>query len=151
MSKLLSRYVPVIRLGGVIDAKMPISSGLAPISYYEYVSFPLTATSATQTVYTVPNDSCTWKLVAASARFGTASSSGTLQVEVAGAAVAAGSGTVQLTGTVALSGTADTTKNGTLIAAPTTVSAGTAVNAVIAGTMTNLANCSVTLVFQRLT
>ncbi len=149
MAKKLSNYSEPIRLGAVIDAKMPISSLRAPLSYYEYISVPLSATSTSLTAYVSPNDSCTWQIVGVSSRFGTASTSGTLQVEVAGAGIAVGSGTNQLTGTVALSGTANTTANGTVIASPTTISSGSAINLIIAGTMTSLANCSVTLVLQR--
>lgn len=154
MAKKLSRYIEAIRLGAVVDAKMPlagtISPAWSPISYYEYVSVPLTASSTSLTAYVAPNDGTTWQVAAVSARFGTASSSGTLQVEVAAAATAVGSGTNQLTGTVSLAGTADTTVNGTVIASPTVISAGKAVNLVIGGTMTSLADCSVTVVLQRL-
>lgn len=154
MAKKLSRYLPAIRLGAVVDAKMPlagtISPAYSPVSYYEYVSVPLTASSATQTAFVASNDNTTWQVAAVSSRFGTASSSGAIQVEVAGAGVAAGSGTNQLTGTVSLAGTANTTANGTMIASPTAIAAGSAVNIVVSGTMTSLANCNVTIVLQRL-
>lgn len=151
MTKTLSTYIPALKWGAVVDAKMPISGKRQPISYYEYcASSVLSATSATQPLFTVPNDGCTWQVAGVSARFSTASSSGTLQVEVAGAGVAPGSGTNQLTGTVSLAGTANTTVNGTVIASPTTISPGASINLVIAGTMTSLAGCVVTVILQRL-
>lgn len=154
MAKKLSRYVEALRLGAVVDAKMPLSGTISPswspVSYYEYVTLPLTATSTSLTAYVAPNDSTTWQVVAVSARFGTASTSGAVQVEVAGAAIAVGSGTNQLTGTVSLAGTTNTTVNGTIIASPTVLSAGGAVNVIVSGTMTSLANCQVTIVLQRL-
>jgi|SRR5579872_406853 len=111
----------------------------------------LSATSTSFTLWLNPNVGGTYKVVGASAVFGTASSSGTLQVEVATGTQAVGSGTNQLTGTVSLSGTANTTVNGTVIASPTTITAGSRVNLILAGTMTSLANCSVSVVLQRLT
>lgn len=93
----------------------------------------------------------TYKVVAASVNFGTASTSGTLQVEVATGTQAVGSGTNQLTGTMSLSGTANTTVNGTVIASPTIISAGARLNLIFAGTVTNLLNAVVTVVIQRLT
>lgn len=96
------------------------------------------------------NDGSTYKVAAVSAVFGTASTSGTLQVEVATGTQAIASGTNQLSGTVALSGTANTTVNGTLIASPTTISAGARVNLIFAGTVTNLLNCVITVALQRI-
>lgn len=98
------------------------------------------------------NDSLTgtYKVAAASAVFGTASTSGTLQVEVATGTQAVAAGTNQLTGTVSLAGTANTVVNGTIIASPTTISAGARVNLIFAGTVTNLANCAISVVLQKI-
>ena len=153
--KLLSRYVEALRLGAVIDSKAPAGGAAAgqtvitPV--FETVSISAISDSTTSfTAYVNDNISGTFQLVGVSARFGTASSSGTLQVEVAGAGVAVASGTNQLTGTVSLAGTANTTVNGTLIASPTAIVAGSAVNVIIAGTMTSLANCSINIVLRRI-
>lgn len=96
------------------------------------------------------NDGSTYRVAAVSAVFGTASTSGTLQVEVATGTQAVAAGTNQLTGTMSLSGTANTTVNGTIIASPTTISSGARVNLIFAGTVTNLLNCVVTVSLQRI-
>ncbi len=106
--------------------------------------------AVSHTIYVSDNLSGTYKVVAATATFGTASTSGTLQVEVATGTQAIGAGTVQLTGTMSLSGTANTPVNGTVIASPTTISAGSRVNLIFAGTVTNLANASVNVVLQKI-
>jgi hypothetical protein len=126
------------------------------VNKYEHIILPLTSSSASQLAFVAPSlgsgagiDS-SWQVAGASVRFHTASSSGTLQVEVAGAGIARGSGTNQLTGTMSLAGTADTTVNGTMITTPTAIPAGAAVNLIIAGTMTSLADCVVNVVLQRI-
>lgn len=119
------------------------------IPEYDDVTILLGALAAHTPVYTAPNDGLTRVLKTASVRFSTASSSGTVQVEVAGAAIAPGSGTNQLTGTISLAGTANTTANGTIIASPTNIVGGTSVNVVVAGTMTGLAGAVLTLTFAR--
>jgi hypothetical protein len=85
-----------------------------------------------------------------SAVFGTASTSGTLQVEKATGTQAVGSGTNTLTGTISLSGTANTVVNGTLVATAATLAyaVGNRCNLIFAGTMTSLANCNVTVSFS---
>jgi hypothetical protein len=154
MARKLSRYIEAVRMGAVIDAKMPlagtISPAWSPVAYYETVTFTLTASSTSTTVFVLPNDGSTWQVAGVSARYTTASTSGTLQLEAAGAGVAVAGGTNQLTGTVSLSTTANTTNNGTVIASPTVLSPGFALNAIIAGTMTNLAGAVVTVILQRL-
>lgn len=92
----------------------------------------------------------TYKVAAVTASFGTASTSGTLQVEVATGTQAIGAGVNQLTGTVSLAGTANTAVNGTVIGSPTTIAAGNRVNLIFGGTVTSLANCVVTVALQRL-
>lgn len=107
--------------------------------------------AVSHTIYVNNNVSGTYKIAGVTATFGTASTSGTLQVEVATGTQAIASGTNQLTGTLSLSGTANTPVNGTLIASPTTIAAGSRINLIFAGTVTNLANASVTVVLKRIT
>lgn len=126
------------------------------IPKYEFVSdiqnqVAAASYAVSHTIYVNDNVSGTYKIVGASAVFGTASTSGTLQVEVATGTQAIAAGTNQLTGTVSLAGTANTTVNGTVIASPTTIAAGSRINLIFAGTVTNLANAAVTVVLQRLT
>lgn len=154
--KLLSRYVEALRLGAQIDVKAPPGGVLAGssvlVTAFQEVSTPLiTATSTSFTVYTNDNVTGTFKLVGATVVFGTASSSGTLQVEIATGTQAVGAGTNQLTAAVSLAGAANTPINGTVIAAPTILVAGTRINVILGGTLTSLANCNLQLVLQRLT
>lgn len=107
--------------------------------------------AVSHTIFVNDNVSGTYKIAGVTATFGTASTSGTLQVEVATGTQAIASGTNQLTGTVSLAGTANTPVNGTLIASPTTISAGSRINLIFGGTVTNLANASVTVVLKRIT
>lgn len=105
--------------------------------------------AVSHTTFVMPNLTSTYVIEGVSAVFGTASTSGTLQVEVATGTQAIASGTNQLTGTMSLSGTANTTVNGTMIASPTTISAGSRINLIFAGTVTNLANASVCIALRR--
>lgn len=105
--------------------------------------------AVSHTVYLNDSVTGTYKLAGVSAVFGTASTSGTLQVEVATGTQAIASGTNQLTGTMSLAGTANTVVNGTLIAAPTTISAGARLNLIFAGTVTNLANASIVVTLSK--
>lgn len=149
----LGQYVAAVRQNGVrLNANEPLVTNGALVSAFEYIESPiLTSASATQPLYTMPNDGTTWKVIACSARFSTAGGSGaTVTIESAGAAVAPGSGTAQLTAALVLTGTANTTVNGTVIASPTTLAAGQSLNLVLAGTLTGLAGCAVTIVLQRL-
>lgn len=106
--------------------------------------------AVSHTIFVNDNVSGTYKIVGASAIFGTASTSGTLQVEVATGTQAIAAGVNQLTGTISLAGTANTTVNGTVIASPTTITAGSRINLIFAGTVTNLANAAITVTLQRL-
>lgn len=152
--KRLSRYVEALRLGAVIDSKAPAGGAAAGLMevlpVYETINVSgLGASSASLTAFVMDNVSGTFQIAGVSANFGTASTSGTLQVEVAASGVAQGSGTNQLTGTVSLAGTANTPVNGTLVAAPANIVAGSRVNLILAGTLTSLANCSVTITLRR--
>lgn len=105
--------------------------------------------AVSHTIFVNDNVSGTYQIVAVSAVFGTASSSGTLNVEVATGTQAIGSGTNQMSSTISLSGTANTTVNGT-ITTQTAITAGARINLIFAGTVTSLANCSITVALQRL-
>lgn len=152
--KRLSRYIEALRLGAVIDSKAPAGGAAAgqtvilPVYETEQV-LGLGASSTSETVFVCDNISGSYVVAAVTVSFGTASSSGTLQVEVAGAGVAQGSGTNQLTGTVSLAGTANTPANGVVIGSPTVITAGSRVNIILGGTLTSLANAAVTVVLQR--
>lgn len=106
--------------------------------------------AVSHTIFVNNNVSGTYQIAGVTATFGTASTSGTLQVEVATGTQAIASGTNQLTGTISLSGTANTPVNGTLIASPTTIAAGSRINLIFAGTVTNLAAASVNVVLKRI-
>lgn len=148
--KRLSRYIEAVRLGAQVDVKNPLNGGLVVLPLYETANVPgLGASSASLTAYVNDTLSGQFQVAAVVATFGTASSSGTLQVEVATGTQATGSGTNQLTGTVSLAGTVNTPVNGTIIASPTTITAGARVNLILAGTLTSLANCCVVVVLQR--
>lgn len=116
---------------------------------YSYVNFDQANCGGTSTgsyvVWTAPNTSETWQVAAVSASFATASSSGTLDLQVDTGTTAPGSGTTQLTGTLSLAGTANTAVNGTIIASPTTIAAGNRLTFKTGGTLTSLANCNATI------
>jgi len=142
---------PLGGAGGGITA--PATSAMVP--KYESITDNQNQLTAAQyavshTIYLNDNVSGTFKVAGTSVTFGTASSSGTMQVEVATGTQAIGAGVNQLTGTLSLSGTANTPVNGTMIASPTTIPAGGRVNLIFGGTVTSLANASVTVVLQRL-
>lgn len=102
-----------------------------------HIPVALTATDVTRTVF-IATRPC--RLKAVSTIFGTASSSGTLQLSKDTGTTAAGAGTALLTGTIALSGTANTVSTGTLSStvATITLATGDRIAIVIAGTMTGL-------------
>ena len=105
--------------------------------------------AVSHTVYLQDTVSGWYNIMACSVVFGTTSSSGTLQVEVASGTQAVGSGTNQLRSTVSLSGTANVVVNGTVINKPTVIKAGSRINLIFAGTVTGLANCCVSLCLKR--
>lgn len=133
------------------------STGVASILVpaYEYVvdvqnQVAAATYAVSHTIFVNDNLSGTYQVAAVSVSFGTASTSGTLQVEVATGTQAIAAGTNQLTGTISLSGTANTTVNGTIIASPTTIAAGNRINLIFAGTVTNLANAIINVVLKRI-
>lgn len=131
------------------------STGVAMIPKFEVItenSNQLAAASyaVSHTIFVNDNSGSTYKIVGVTATFGTTSTSGTLQVEVATGTQAVGAGTNQLTGAISLSGTANTPVNGVVIASPTTITAGSRVNLIFAGTVTGLLNASISVALQRI-
>ena len=160
MARKLSRYNDAIRQHAVIDAWDTSTNTLAPISYLEYVTSPnlAAATFAQNTsypLYTSPNDGKTWQITGISYRFSTQSTAAsTFNVEIAGAAVAPGSGVNQTSAALTLQGTANTTINASnLLATPTVFGAGSSINLVVTNTnaTTGLAGLVITVTMQRVT
>ena len=137
--------------GSTTQGGSTTSTGVTLIPIYKTITdSQLTAASAvSHTIYVRATAASTYKIAGVTAVFGTASTSGTLQVEVATGTQAVGAGTNQLTGTISLSGTANTPVNGTIIASPNSIGAGDRINLIFAGTVTNLVNGSVTVILQR--
>ena len=82
------------------------------------------------------------------ANFRVTSTSGTLDIERTTSTTAPGSGTTQLTGTMSLSGTANTTVNGAVKEEPDVLRNGDSLSAKLAGTLTGLADCCVTVMLE---
>lgn len=112
------------------------------------ISVPLTAATTSVPVFIADDD---YIVDSITATFGTASTSGTLQLEKCTGTTALASGTNLLTGTVSLSGVANTPVSGTLLSNPVTLSlvSGNRLNIIIAGTMTNLATANITIRLRR--
>lgn len=152
--KLLHNYIEGLRLGAQIDVKAPPGGAdagkmiLVP-SYESIIQSFLSATSVSRTVFVVDNVSGSYVLAGITVTFGTTSTSGTLQCEVASGTTALGSGTNQLTGAMSLSGSANTPVNGVLIASPTVLNAGDRLGVILAGTLTGLANACITIMLRR--
>lgn len=152
--KLLSRYVEALRLGAVIDSKAPAGgtakgqSVILPVYETEQV-FGIGASSTSLTCFVNDTVSGQYVIAGVSVVFGTASTSGTLQVEVSTGTQAVGGGANQLSAPISLSGAANTTINGTVVATPVVVAAGARVNIILGGTLTGLSNMCVTFVLQR--
>lgn len=156
---------PVLGAGTAVDTSNGPGAltDLPLVQTYELIQINnLAAASVSQTALVMPKTGTSnlpnfglYRLVYVVATFGTASTSGTLQVEKATSTQAIGAGTNLLQATISLSGTANTPVDSTGSAAPITnlstrtFAAGDRCNLILAGTLTNLANCSVTLVFQR--
>lgn len=139
---------------GTITATGLISQNGVPLAAYEQIvdnqnQVAAASYAVSHTIYVNDNVSGTYKIAAISAVFGTTSTSGTLNVEVATGTQAIASGTNQMSSTMSLSGTANTVVNGT-ITTQTTIAAGSRINLIFAGTVTNLANASVIVVLQRI-
>jgi hypothetical protein len=138
---------------GTTSASLLVNSAI--VSVGEFVTDNQNQVAAasyavSHTIFVNDNSGVTYKVTNVSVNFGTTSSSGTLQVEVATGTQAVGAGTNQLTGTMSLSGTANTVVNGTVSGTPTTIASGARINLIFAGTVTGLLNCSVIVTLQRL-
>lgn len=133
-----------------------------PVVEYFSVFIPAAANAINQPIFVTPPSASAatgalplgqYSLVSAFVRFGTASTSGTLQIERTPSGTAVGSGTNLLSGTVSLAGTANTVVNGflasSLSAANQTLSPGDSLSLIFAGTLTGLANCTITLAVAR--
>ena len=141
--------------GAATPGSLATSTGVTMVPRYEQLQDVQNQVAAatyavSHPIFVNDNTGSTFKVGGVSVNFCTASTSGTLQVEVATGTQAVGAGVNQLTGTVSLAGTANTTVNGTVIAAPTTISAGARVNLIFAGTVTNLLNAVITVTLQRI-
>lgn len=134
---------------------------LQVVEYFS-VFLPAAANAVNQPIFVTPPAASVassflplgqYSLVGVSVRFGTASTSGTLQIERTPSGTAVGSGTNLLSGTVSLSGTTNTVVNGvpsaSLSAANQILAAGDSLSLIFAGTLTNLANCTITVYVSR--
>lgn len=144
-----------IAVGATTPGQGLTSTGVAMVLKFERISDVQNQVAAASYAVSHPifvNDNLgsSFKIAAVTAVFGTTSTSGTLQVEVATGTQAIGSGTNQLTSALSLSGTANTVVNGTLIASPTTITSGARINLIFAGTVTGLLNATVTVALQRI-
>lgn len=153
MGLKLENYIPVVANDTTINTDKDIVIRDIPVMTDGIIQVNQGPTAAasfavSQTVF-LNSTANNYKLASVSVVFGTGSTSGTLQVEVATGTQAIASGTNQLTGTVALSGTGNTVASGTLIASPTTIVPGARVNLIIAGTVTNLANASISVTLKK--
>lgn len=147
----VSGATTLVASGNVTTSAGEFIQGTVIVPAFEYAqSGTLTSSSTSQTIWVCPNVGGTYQVAGATVTQGTASASGTVQIEVATSTQAIGSGTVQLTGTMSIAGTANTPVNGTVIASPTAIVAGARVNIILAGTLTSLANCVVEVVLQRI-
>jgi limonene-1,2-epoxide hydrolase len=156
--KRLSRYVEALRLGAVLDSKAPAGGSAAGqfvlVPLYETIQLQQGGQAVAQfgtnpTVFVNDTLSGTYVIGGVVAVFGTASTSGTMQIEVATGTQAAGAGTNQLTGVVSLSGATNTAVSGVVIASPTQIVTGARVNIIFSGTTTGLANCCISVILQR--
>lgn len=110
----------------------------------EYIVLNLSATSTSQTVF-ISDDN--YQICSVYFIFGTASSSGTLNVEVASDGQAVGGGTSALASAANLTGTVNTKQSATLNSSVSSlkVAQGQHVNIILGGTLTGLANAQVTI------
>ncbi len=161
----LESFIPVVRYYGLKTDKSVVFTGAVSLSgtttltgtiigYATSVQSnqgpTVAATYAVnQTIFVNDNVTGTYKIVGVSATFGTASTSGTVNVEVATGTQAIASGTNQMSSALVLSGTANTPVNGT-ITTQTTIAAGSRVNLIFAGTVTNLAAFSINVILQKI-
>ncbi len=148
MSFIVKNAFPILgadtKIEGFQSKPTAIGSAVKVIRQHSWEERNLEATATSFTIH-IANDN--YQITAVEAIFSTASSSGTLDVEVASDGTAVGSGTAVLTAPLSLAGTANTKVSGTLSSNvdDLQVAAGQHVNVILAGTLTSLANCCVTI------
>lgn len=150
MSTTVDMSGDTIYVANIVSAVAPgnLTGGLIP--GYEYVTATgITTTAGSTTIYVQPNDGYTYQVAGATVTFSTASTSGTITVNVDTGTNAPGAGTAQLTAAMSMSGTANTPVNGTIIASPTSIPAGARISYTTAGTLTNLAGAVLTVYLKR--
>lgn len=137
---LFSNEAPSLGLGATVNGfKIP---------YKKQIVLNLTATSADQQFF-IADD--TYAVVSVQEVHGTASTSGTLNIEKLTGTQASGAGTAVLTGTISLAGAANTVDKGTVKSdGSQNLVVGDRLGTVIAGTMTSLANCAVVVTLKRI-
>jgi len=134
------------------DAKVQVEEFVAVINL-------AAASTANQDVF-IAAPGGNYQVTGVTATFGTASSSGTLDVVKATGTTAIGSGTSVMTGTISLAGTANTPVHGTLSSTISSLQLAGAANGAstggdrlgikLGGTLTSLANCLVQIRLKRI-
>lgn len=145
---------PTLGTSAAVVSPVSGNANLVPVTYTVDIA-GLGASSTSQTVFIAD---ASYIVDSVSVSYGTASTSGTMQVEKATGTQAVGSGTNVLQGTFNLATTANTTYS-TLGSSPAaalvtnpntlTMAAGNRLNLIFAGTMTSLANCCVVIQLRR--
>ena len=108
------------------------------------------AWAVSHSIFVVPNDGSQWIVDGPPTVFvNVASTSGTVKLEVALSGVTVGSGTDQ-TATLATNALTHQVVNGVSVLGPTVMTAGATLNAIWAGTVTNLANAVLTVPIRRI-
>lgn len=156
-----------ITLGPGATVELPNGAGASTnynIQLVEYFSvfLPAAANAVNQPIFVTPPAASAatgakplgqYSLVSVSVRFGTASTSGTLQIERTPSGTAVGSGTNLLSGTVSLAGTTNTNVSGfpstSLSFANQVLTPGDSLSLIFGGTLTNLANAVITVAVAR--
>lgn len=147
---------PVLSSSATVDDQVSLTgtsavsspNNLSPVGGAWIENFsPIAAANTSFAAYIAPYKV---RVLAVTARFGTASSSGTLKIEDTPSGTAVGSGTALMSSTISLAGTANTnvSASGKLIANPV-VPAGDAISIILGGTLTSLANCVVSITLQK--
>jgi hypothetical protein len=153
MTVKIEQYIPVVQAQG-LNTNKTVNFGGAVIGTYEPIldlqnQVAAASYAVSHTIFVNDNVSGTYQVSAVSAVFGTASSSATLNVEVATGTQAIASGTNQMSSTISLAGTANTVVNGT-ITTQTAITAGARVNVIFGGTVTSLANCAINVTIKKI-
>lgn len=150
---------PILGDSSVIRSVTGLGDFKPQIEEYVAVINLVAASTANQDVF-VASPGQNYQITGVTATFGTASSSGTLDVVKCTGTTAAASGTTTLNATVSLAGTANTPVHGVLAttlsatqlagAASTAVSGGDRLAIKLGGTLTSLADCLVQIRLKRI-